>query len=58
MIPHAQRFGSVTDITYKCDECYTGGGTATCENGEWSHDGNCDSKRIKHIYHLLFFLIM
>ena len=44
VIPNANRFGSVTEVTYECDECYTGGGSATCRNGEWSHTGRCDSK--------------
>ena len=28
---------------YQCDECYTGG-SATCRNGQWTHDGSCSSK--------------
>ena len=44
MIPNAQRFGNLTDVTYKCDECKIGGGRATCRNGEWSHEGSCESQ--------------
>ena len=29
---------------YQCDECYRGGGSATCRNGQWIRDGSCDSK--------------
>ena len=43
-INNTQRFGSVTEVTYKCDECQKAGGSATCHNGEWYYDGNCDSK--------------
>ena len=43
-IPNSLRFGSVTEVTYQCDECYTGGGSATYRDGEWTQDGSCDSK--------------
>ena len=43
-IDNAQRFGSVSEVTYECIECYTGGGMATCTDGEWTHDGSCASK--------------
>ena len=34
-----------TNITFTCDECYTGGGTSTCQcNGEWSPVPECSSK--------------
>ena len=44
MFRNAQRFGSVMEVTYQCNECYTGEGSATCRNGQWTHDGSCDSK--------------
>ena len=41
---NAQWFGSLTNITYHCDDGDTGGGRATCRNGQWNHDGSCSSK--------------
>ena len=41
---NAQRFGTVNDITYRCDEGYTGGGSAICKNRQWMHKGSCNSK--------------
>ena len=43
-IDNAQRFGSSTEVTYECTECNTGGGRATCSDGEWTHNGNCASQ--------------
>ena len=40
-IPNSQRFGSVTDVLYKCNEGYTGSGKATCRNEKWTHIGKC-----------------
>ena len=45
LIPSYLRFGSVTEVTYQCDGCYTGGGSATCSNGEWTqHTTSCESR--------------
>ena len=34
-----------TNITFTCDEYYTGGGISTCQcNGEWSSVPECSSK--------------
>ena len=41
VVDHAQRFGSVTEVTYRCHAGYTGGGSAVCQNGEWTYDGRC-----------------
>ena len=59
-IPNSLRFGSVTEVTYQCDECYTGGGSATCSNGEWTQDGSCNSKYYCtfSLYMMLCFVIM
>ena len=43
-IPNAQRLGSTTSITYKCDEGYTGGGRAWCQDEQWNSNGSCVSK--------------
>ena len=48
-IPNAHRFGSATEVTYRCDVCYTGGGKATCLNKQWTHDGSCESKQTHSI---------
>ena len=47
VVEHAQRFGSVTEVTYRCNECYTGGGSAICRNGKWDFDVQCESKTLK-----------
>ena len=34
-----------TNVTYTCDQCYTGGGTSTCEcNRKWSPVEECSSE--------------
>ena len=45
MVDHAQRFGSVTEVTYRCHECYTGGGNAICRNGHWDFEAECECEK-------------
>lgn len=47
MISNSLRFGSVYNVTYQCDECYTGGGSAICRNGEWNFEAKCESENFK-----------
>ena len=47
-VPNSQRFGSVTRVSYKCYEGYTGGGNATCQRGKWQIHGSCKSKYFDH----------
>ena len=44
-INNTQRFGSVTEGVYRCNECYIGGGSATCRNGEWNLSGSCEREK-------------
>ena len=45
MVDHAQRFGSVTEVMYQCDECYMGGGSAICRNGQWDFEADCECEK-------------
>ena len=45
MVDHAQRFGSITEVMYQCNECYTGGGSAICRNGQWDFKAECECEK-------------
>ena len=34
----------MTEVVYHCHEGYTGGGKATCLNGEWDLEAKCVGK--------------
>ena len=44
-----------TNVTYKCDECHTGGGTSTCQcNRTWSHPLECASEfEVKNLHPII-----
>ena len=43
-VPNTQ-YDVGTNVTYTCDECYTGGGTSTCQcNREWTPVEKCLSQ--------------
>ena len=54
MIPDAQRFGSVTEVMYECNDCFTGGGSATCQNGQWDFEAKCEGRNFRMLHTLTY----